>query len=122
MSLIDAITTRFKGNQYEDLAAKHVKSAGLEIVQRNFSCKKGEIDIIAKQGERLIFIEVRFRKSAHFGSAANTVNKQKQQKIRYTAEYYLKQNQLNINHVATRFDIIAFDGGPQQIRWLKAAF
>ncbi len=116
---------RALGDKYENRAAALVENNGLRVVERNFAGKTGEIDIVARDGQHLVFIEVRVRSNRHFDSAAGSVNRSKQQRIVRTAQLFL-QRRPQWAGVACRFDVIAFEP-PQsdslpQIRWIRGAF
>lgn len=87
------------------MAAVYLKSRFYQILEKNFRCKCGEIDIIAKKGEYYVFIEVKYRTTAESGLPAEAVTKPKQQHIKKTAAYYLMQNDL-YDKVSCRFDVI----------------
>jgi len=111
------------GKAAEDAACDYLQSQGLHLVKRNFLCKLGEIDLIMKEGQTLIFIEVRFRKNANFGGAAASVTLNKQQKLQRAAQVYLQGlKQLP----ACRFDVIAMTLDPNLNlsceNWIKNAF
>lgn len=92
------------GNYGENAAVEYLKSLNYEIIERNFRCKIGEIDIIAKQGTTLCFVEVKTRHETTFGFPAEAVNSRKQFKIYKTSEFYIIKNKiLNLNF---RFDVI----------------
>ena len=76
---------RAVGTKYEEKAALYLKDHGYEIIQKNYRCKIGEIDIVASQGPYLVFVEVKYRMDAHSGSALDAVGYGKQQKILKTA-------------------------------------
>jgi putative endonuclease len=113
------------GDAYEDRAASLLEDSGLLLLERNFSGKTGEIDIIAQDGGQLVFVEVRARNNHFFESAAGSVNRRKQQRIVRTAQLFL----LSRPHCANmpcRFDVIAFEppqsGTRPGIRWIRGAF
>ncbi len=114
-----------KGQYYEDLAVSYLLQAGLHLLQRNFRCKAGEIDIICSQGEQLVFVEVRYRSNRNFGSAAASVGRTKQRKIIRAAQFYLHGRRQFYDRPC-RFDVLAFT--PSQsttevdVQWLKSAF
>ena len=97
------------------------------MVERNYRSPYGEIDLIMRHARTLVFVEVRYRKSAQFGSPAETVDRRKQVKIRATAEHYL-QRHIQGAGVTCRFDVVALrptpGSGPetQKIDWLQDAF
>jgi putative endonuclease len=114
-----------KGQYYEEQAVEYLQRAGLSVVERNFRCKLGEIDIICRQGEQLIFVEVRYRSNPGFGSPAASVNRGKQRKIIRTAQFYL-QNRRQFRNKFCRFDVLALTPARSceevDVQWLKNAF
>ena len=100
---------RRQGNKAEDQAAKYLQNKGCKILARNFSCKVGEIDIIAEDKQNtIIFVEVKQRKTNLFGGGLAAVNKAKQRRITLTAAEYIKKTQ--VKYFALRFDIITITG------------
>lgn len=92
------------GNTGESIAELYLSSAGYKILERNFRCRTGEIDIIGKDGKFICFIEVKTRKSTKYGLPCESVNYKKQSKIYKTANVYALKNKLhNINF---RFDVV----------------
>jgi putative endonuclease len=114
-----------KGRHYEEQAAGYLRAAGLQILERNFSCKVGEIDIVCSQGEQLVFVEVRFRSNPGYGSAAASINRAKQRKIIRAAQFYLQARREHGNRPC-RFDVLAITatrpGKEVDVQWLKNAF
>jgi putative endonuclease len=113
------------GEHYENWAACLLEEAGLVVLERNFRCKTGEIDIICSDGPGLVFVEVRCRQNPAFASAAASVTLAKQRKLIRTAQFYL-QGRGWLNHRPCRFDVVAFssarDPRSDGIQWLKSAF
>ncbi len=101
------IHNKLTGQCGEDIAAEHLKKKGYKIIQRNYKNKIGEIDIIAKHKEDLVFVEVKTRSSDKFGTPAEAVTYYKKQKIVNCAKFYLTQNPSDMN---IRFDIIEVYG------------
>lgn len=95
-----------KGKAAEDQAALFLKHLGYKIVERNFSTRGGEIDIVAWEGKTLCFVEVRSRRSADFGAPAETVHRLKQGRIIRAAQLYLQKHYKSA-YPACRFDVIA---------------
>ena len=92
------------GSYGENIAAKYLQSLNYKIIKRNYRCKIGEIDIIARHENFLSFTEVKTRYEIGYGSPAESVNKRKQFKIYKVAEFYIMENRLfNLNF---RFDVI----------------
>ena len=92
------------GNIGEEAAVQALKKRGYKIIARNYRTKMGEIDIVAKDGEYTVFVEVRLRKSNAFGSPADTIDKRKQQKIIKAAQLYSVKN--DIYNTPMRFDAV----------------
>jgi len=111
--------TNTAGNHYEQEALHYLKQKGVQLISQNFHCRKGEIDLICLDQNQLVFVEVRYRSSNNHGSALESVNYSKQQKIKKTAYYFLF-NYPHFRHYTMRFDVIAID--QKQIHWVKNAF
>ena len=109
------------GKQAESVAEQFLLKQGLSSLERNYLCKMGEIDLIMTDGNDLVFIEVRHRKSNAFGGALTSITVAKQKKIWLTAQHYLQRNQDKFD-CEYRFDVVTFEGSMQQIRWIKNAF
>ncbi len=111
------------GESLEDFALKFIQNHGLRIVTKNYFCKMGEIDIIARDEQNFVFIEVRYRSSDAFGGSEASVGKKKQRRIILAAAHYLQKNGLN-NKTACRFDVVALTGKVTQLKynWIKGAF
>lgn len=109
---------RKTGMEKEETACRFLVSQGYEVLERNFYSHFGEIDIVARDGEYLVFVEVKYRKNAAYGYPLEAVNGSKQQKIRKTAEYYLYRH--NLFSVPARFDVVEILG--KKIRVIKNAF
>ena len=94
------------GNKGEDIASDYLQRNNYEIIDRNFLCRSGEIDIIAKDNlkEELVFIEVKTRKNYHYGNPIDSVTKIKQKHILSATKYYLYIHRLY--NIPIRFDII----------------
>ncbi len=107
------------GTKYETIACEYLKAQGYEILERNFRCRQGEIDIIAKDGRYLVFVEVKYRANAVCGYAASAVSRKKQQVISRVAAFYLIKNRLS-DTVPCRFDVVAIDD--KEIHIYKNAF
>ena len=112
---------RKKGEDKEKLAETFLQQRGLTLVTRNFLCKVGEIDLIMRDGNVCVFVEVRYRSNSAFGSPSETVNYTKQKKIVRTAQLYLQQN-ATYNELPCRFDVVAISGKDNHIEWIADAF
>lgn len=113
---------RFLGDRGEDLAAAALKKQGYKILERNYRTPLGEIDLIARHGGMLVFIEVKTRRSSKFGSPQEAVHPAKQKRLRHLAEYYLHQQ--GLEEVTVRFDVIGilWLQGKPQIEVIQGAF
>ncbi len=110
---------RSLGTEKEALACVFLESKGFHIVEKNFRCRFGEIDIIAKKENMLVFVEVKYRKNAKQGHPEEAVDWRKQRVIRKVGEYYLCKSKLGI-YQPCRFDVIAIEG--EAIRHYEHAF
>ncbi len=100
-----------------------LKKSGYKILERNFSCAIGEIDVIAERNNRLAFIEIKSRKGNRYGLPQESVHKQKQKKITLVAQYYRKMN--NLTDCSASFDVVAVtwsETGPLEFRLIQDAF
>lgn len=111
-------TTKAIGDKGEQRALSYLEKKGLKLVTRNYRQPGGEIDLIMEDNEALVFVEVRLRASARFGSALESVTQQKQQRLIQTAQRYLQRN--TRSYAAYRFDVIGICAG--NIDWVKDAF
>ena len=113
------------GEDYERQAAHWLQDQGLQLLARNFRAKTGEIDIIMRHGEHLVFLEVRARSNRAFNTAAGSVDRRKQQRIVRTAQLFLQRHP-ELAGLPCRFDVIAFEprqsGDNLDIRWIPGAF
>lgn len=110
---------RAVGTQYEQLAADYLTKYGYQILEKNFSCRQGEIDLIARDGKWLVFIEVKYRRTASLGDPAEAVDRKKQERIYQTAKYYLYRF-YNGCEPLCRFDVVVILG--EQISLIRHAF
>ena len=105
---------RKEGAYYENLVAEYLKTQGYEILEKNYRCRIGEIDLIAKEGETLVFVEVKYRRNDKMGDPKEAV-----EKISMTASYYLMRECGRMD-IPCRFDVAAVLG--EQIEVVKNAF
>ena len=110
---------RKEGAYYENLVAEYLKTQGYEILEKNYRCRIGEIDLIAKEGETLVFVEVKYRRNDKMGDPKEAVDQKKQKKISMTASYYLMRECGRMD-IPCRFDVSAVLG--DQIEVVKNAF
>lgn len=112
------MNTHVAGIKGEDLAVSYLKKHKIQVLQRNFSCLFGEIDIVAKDGKFIVFAEVKMRSSDEFGLPREAVNPQKQRTIVVCSKLWLSQNKLMGKPV--RYDVIEVYN--EQVVLLKDAF
>lgn len=114
---------RKTGDWYEQMAVRYLETEGYEILERNYRCRFGEIDIVAKDGRgdnaSLVFVEVKYRSSLQFGSPFEAVNLKKQRTIIQTAKYYMKERTIGTD-MGIRFDVVGILG--RDIKLIKNAF
>ena len=107
------------GARAEILCAEHLRAAGLRIVARNWRCRHGEIDLIARDGATLVFAEVRLRRGASHGGAAESIGPAKRGRLLAAARSYLAGR----TESDCRFDVLLLDAlDPPRIEWLRDAF
>lgn len=112
--------SRALGPRFESLALNYLRLHGLRLVERNFRCRGGEIDLIMRDDAYLVFVEVRFRASRRFGSAAESVHAGKQARLIHAAQVFLSRSS-QPPYVHCRFDVLAFEGSVRPL-WIRDAF
>lgn len=110
---------RIVGSQWEQKAKEYLLSEGFIIVHQNFLCKSGEIDIIAKEDNYLVFIEVKYRTSIKMGYPEEAIHLRKRLSIVKTARYYMLINGITEN-IPCRFDVVVILGN--KINLIRNAF
>lgn len=115
-----------QGEDAENACCKHLKKQGLKLLDKNFRCRFGEIDLIMLHKTTLVFVEVRFRQSSLYGGGLESITPAKQRKLRRSAEYYLQQNPQYEN---ARFDVVSMSKNnqtshnkPYTYDWIQNAF
>ena len=127
MRLRAGSATQAAGAHYEDLALAHLQRAGLALIERNVSCRWGEIDLVMRDGEVVVFVEVRYRRGAGarggFGGGVDSVGAAKRAKLVRAAEVYLAQRP-RLADRACRFDVLAIagTGDAPEVDWRRNAF
>lgn len=121
MGLLDAFARprtakQVEGEAAEERALRFLQKQGLTLVERNFRCKGGEIDLIMHEGKTLVFVEVRKRADTSYGGAAASVTPRKQARLVIAAQTFLQRYKMP---PACRFDVVAIDAGLMD--WLKNA-
>jgi putative endonuclease len=108
-----------RGAEAEELAARFLAKQGLVVMTRNFRTRFGEIDLVARDGETLVFVEVRARSWSAFGGAAASVDAGKQRRIIAAARHYLARLPAE---PACRFDVLTLQGKQAAPAWIRGAF
>jgi putative endonuclease len=109
-----------QGSAAEERAMRYLQARGLRLVERNYRSRSGEIDLIMRQANTLVFVEVRYRRSRRFGSAVETVTPTKQRRLIRAASGYLQRHNLDL---PCRFDVVGVSGPQQEeIEWISDAF
>ena len=109
---------RQTGDDKEVLARRFLERQGLRHVAHNVRCRHGEIDLVMRDAETLVFVEVRYRRSERFGGAMASVDRHKQSRLAAAAGYYLQQHPTDL---PCRFDVVAIGAG-DQVQWIQHAF
>ncbi|BBF87263.1 predicted endonuclease distantly related to archaeal Holliday junction resolvase [Aquitalea magnusonii] len=107
-----------QGQQAEARALSFLLQQGLQLVERNWLCRGGEIDLIMRDGRYLVFVEVRHRASQRFGGAVYSIDAAKQRKLMHAATVYLSEKRVD---APCRFDAVLSEG-EQPLQWLKNIF
>jgi len=108
-----------RGEPAESLAAAFLEREGLRILERNYRCRFGEIDLVAAAGATLVFVEVRARASEAFGGAAGSITAAKRKRLVAAARHYLARHRADS---ACRFDVVLVRGAERRIEWVTGAF
>ena len=108
------------GKKSEDLAAKYLKKNGYKILLRNYRTRLGEIDIIARDGRTIVFVEVKARKTERAGSVKSSITAAKKLKITRLAQNYFKES--GARDVKARFDVVVIKGEGGAVELIKNAF
>ena len=111
------------GRDAEDLAERFLVRHGLLPVSRNYRCRRGEIDLVMRDADTLVFVEVRRRTSRMFGGGLDSVDTRKRGRLVAAAEHYLMTHRIGDDHPC-RFDVVAIDGPGRRttIEWVNDAF
>jgi putative endonuclease len=114
-----------QGKLAEDYACSYLQKAGLTLLKRNFRYGRGEIDLIMQQKSLVVFVEVRYRKNAHYGSAIESIDLAKKQRLRKTAHFYLQQFDKQ-QRFDWRYDWLGLSPAPEPqkflVEWLQNAW
>ena len=108
--MVNMDNKRQTGKNYEDLAIKFLQDKGYFIIEKNFQVRQAEIDIIARDGSTIVFVEVKYRSSASSGHPLEAVTISKQRKICKAALFYMNKNKISPDNTSIRFDVIGILG------------
>ncbi len=118
-------STTALGRRAEDLACRHLEAQGLRLLERNYRCRAGELDLVMLDGGTLVVVEVRSRSTSAHGDAASTVGPRKQQRFIRAARHLLLTRP-DYRRLPARFDVVAIDpgapGAPPKLTWIRDAF
>lgn len=112
------------GNQAERTTEQILIKAGLRLLARNYRCKQGELDLVMRDADTVVFIEVRYRRRNQWGDAVETVDWRKQKRLIAAAHHYLLTHP-HLANQSCRFDVVAATGDPADpasFRWIREAF
>jgi putative endonuclease len=112
-----------RGRAAEDTALRFLEDRGLVLLERNYRCRMGELDLVMRDGDSLVFVEVRARGQAGFGGAAASVGRAKQRRLVAAARHFLMTHP-RAAELPARFDVVAISGsdGENPPHWIRAAF
>jgi putative endonuclease len=115
--------TKALGARGEDLAVQYLKKKGFKVIERNYHCSAGEIDLIAREKNTLVFVEIKTRSSSDYGLPQDAVDRFKQKKMIEVARAYLAEHHLT-EDIPARFDVVAIQLTPTgpDIELIKDAF
>jgi len=114
------VDTGTRGRDAEQLARQHLQAQGLKLLQCNYHSRHGEIDLVMQDRDSVVFVEVRYRRQARFGSAAESVDRHKQSRLIACAQHYLLTHPRTAR-MPCRFDVVTVDGGAG-LDWIRNAF
>ncbi|WP_157981214.1 YraN family protein [Aliidiomarina iranensis] len=116
------MSTREVGTNYEVLAEQYLKERGLLPLARNQRVHHAEIDLILKDGQYLVFVEVKYRRNQHFAKVLEQLRVSQLERIKYAARAWMASEKLIEHRTYCRFDLIIITGEPFHIEWFKDAF
>lgn len=108
-----------RGALAEDAAADFLTGRGLTLLERNYRCRFGEIDLIMRDGPALVFVEVRYRRNKFFGGAVESITSGKREKLLLTARHYMSARK---EIPECRFDAVLLNGDTGDLEWIQNAF
>lgn len=110
-----------RGAAVETAALAHLCEAGLQLLARNVRFKGGELDLVMRDGDTTVFVEVRYRADHRFGGGAASVDLRKRRKLVLAAQLFLQRHPA-LSRQPCRFDVVHASGEPPQLSWVRAAF
>ena len=112
-----------QGRLAEEFACRYLQQRGLRLLARNYHCRRGEIDLVMKDRDSIVFVEVRFRRNVRFGTAAETVDRAKQSRLIAAANHYLLCH-TEAARRPCRFDVVSIiaPAGAPNVQWIRDAF
>jgi len=113
--------TRTRGREAEERARRYLAAHGCKLLCCNYRSRRGEIDLVMQDRDSLVFIEVRYRHSADFGSAAESVDRHKQARLVACARHYLQAHP-RYAQLPCRFDVVSVNGSDGSLDWIRNAF
>ncbi len=118
--MVRKVNRRAVGERFEEIACGYMEERGFRVLERNFRCRQGEVDVVGEDEGYLVFVEVKYRASGVSGSPAEAVTAAKQGKICRVADYYRYRHGIGDDR-AVRYDVVAVEGDGRTV-WYKNAF
>ncbi|MEZ5542782.1 MAG: YraN family protein [Pseudomonadota bacterium] len=115
-----SVTATDRGKAAEQHARQHLQAHGLELLRCNYHSRYGEIDLVMRDRDSIVFVEVRYRRQLGFGSAAESVDRRKQARLIACAQHYL-QTHPECARQPCRFDVVTLGAGAR-LQWIRNAF
>ncbi|MEB5250277.1 YraN family protein [Pseudomonas aeruginosa] len=123
--MTDRESSRDKGRQAEELACAHLRRQGLATLGKNWTCRRGELDLVMLDGDTVVFVEVRSRRHRAWGGALESIDARKWQRLILSAELFLQQEARWAKRPC-RFDVVTVDTSdgqsPPRLDWIQNAF
>lgn len=120
MSVISGIKARVNGALAENRARNYLIKQGLTFVAANYHCRYGELDLIFKEHQQWVFVEVKSKQNSNFGNAEASYTQRKQTKVHKAIMHWMGQHELNAELTSFRIDLLAINGN--EISWLKNVY
>lgn len=116
-----AFDRRARGAAVEAAARAHLRAAGLADIARNAQYRRGELDLVMRDGDSVVFVEVRYRRNSAYGGDAASVDWRKRRKLVSAAQLFLATHPA-LAQKPCRFDVVEAEGEPPRLRWIRDAF